>query len=445
MKIEIRNYKTIKHLCFEFTGFASIVGQNFIGKSAIAGALAACLQNSIDKTAIRDGESFCEVLFEREGLSVFWHYEESNTYYLINGSLFEKLDGALPPPLLEAGYSPVSAGGEKEYLWYIEQFKPLFVVHKDKSNFSTDLLASIFKFDSVYKALDLCRKEIKSTKALEKLRSEDLKQARSEMVQVQRIEDLLPAISQVESLAATVRTLGASVSSMQSFTQRLSVSRSEASRLRGVPAIPDVSANGIAEGISEVASAASKLSLMKSAAISVRALKPVSSIQDLSLEMSAAGDALRGLSSAKITAGQYHKVESFIGLAKQALGSSGIDPVQPSAIQEGLARLVAGRALLASTRKARKAAVSIDEALKRSADNTASESVSAIKAAIAGLPDARRLLAEMRSAEALVAQATKELSSAEEKSSQLFESLREFKACPLCNQPYDADKDCKHA
>ena len=445
MKLEIRNYKTIKHLCFEFTGFASIVGQNFIGKSAIAGALAACLQNSIDKTAIRDGEDYCEVLFEREGLSVFWHYEESNTYYLVNGEKFDKLDGTLPTPLVEAGYTPVSSGSEKEYLWYIEQFKPLFVVHKDKSNFSTDLLASIFKFDSVYKALDLCRKEIKSTKALEKLRTEDLKKARRDMVQVQRVEDLLPEIERTEALASGVRALGIEATSMRSISDRLRVAKEEASLLRGVPAVPVVEAGTLSDDIAALASDSRRLASMKSAAQLVRSLKPTQDLQDLSQHKESVAGLLQVQVSASALVNEYRSAETLTKSLEVALASSELDRSPYDLLGKGLSDVKAGRALLKELRLAKAYAETVKASLEGSTDPSLGGLVASIADVLSGLPDLRRMCAEKGAVESEVARLTQELSAAERESKALFDDLKEFKACPLCNKPYDAETECAHA
>lgn len=485
MKIEIKNYKTIKHLCFEFNGFASIVGQNFIGKSAIAGALAACLQNSIDKTAIRDGEDFCEVLFERDGLSVFWHYEESNTYYLINGQLYEKLAGALPPPLVEAGYSPVAAAEDKEYLWYIEQFKPLFVVHKDKSNFSTDLLASIFKFDSVYKALDLCRREMKQAKALEKVRSEDLKNARRDMVQVQRLEDMLPSVEDIEQRAKLVRLMDSDATTLRSLYSRYVLVSGDCDSLSLVPSVPVIECPDLASDLKSLSTASRSLSLVKDLASSVKRLRPVQSIPDLSY--AGIEEGLDGLHSAKKLLAEYsvsHRLTTKLGPVKDlqpisvpdsevtlselrsarkvlaeyaaskkvseslsaALSSSEVDSTAYSDIGDTLRGISSALSLLSAAREAKALASSVNTALVSSMEEEGTKAlVGSITATLSSLPEGRRLC--MRYQEALLVEASlkDDLAAAVEESTRLFDELRDFKSCPLCNKPFDVEKECSHA
>ncbi len=251
MVVEIRNYKTIKHMKFEFTGFASIVGQNFIGKSAVVGAIVAALSNSMDKTSIRDGEDFSEVSFIRGDLDLFWHYEEGNTFYIINGQEYKKLNGGLPPPLVSSGYAPISVADEKEYLWYIPQFKPLFVVDRDRSNFSMDLLATIFKFDSVYKALDLCKKEIREVSSTAKLRETDLTSAREALYPVLPLAEVLPRVASVVQDAKALGALAGEVELLDSWVLEIASGRESLSKLLPVRKITEVSVDSCASLLAE--------------------------------------------------------------------------------------------------------------------------------------------------------------------------------------------------
>ena len=198
--VEIRNYKTIEHMQFQFEGFASIQGKNFIGKSAILGAIRSCLTNTMDKESVRTGTDYTEVrlVHDHSGLDCFWHWEEGNTYYLINSEEFLKLNGAVPPPLKERGFSAMEAGEEKIHLWDAKQFNPLFLVDKGRSTFATDILSSIFKIDSVYKAKELCGKEIKDAKASVKTRKADLLKAEGAVMSLRDFDAREEAYKEIE-------------------------------------------------------------------------------------------------------------------------------------------------------------------------------------------------------------------------------------------------------
>ena len=310
MIVEIRNYKTIKHMKFEFSGFASIVGQNFIGKSAVVGAIVSALSNSMDKTSIRDGEDFSEVSFIRGDLDLFWHYEEGNTFYIINGQEYKKLNGGLPPPLVAAGYAPLAVADEKEYLWYIPQFNPLFVVDRDRSNFSTELLATIFKFDSVYKALDLCKKEIREVAATAKLRETDLSTAREALSPVLPLEEVLPRVSSVISEAKSLGALAEEVGLLDSWILSISSGRDVLSKLLPVRKVPDISIDGY-QALAEEYKAVSALSSSLGRAVAAyKSLLPV-----------------KGLSSSPDTAAVSALVEECAALGAHAQALSSADSI----------------------------------------------------------------------------------------------------------------------
>lgn len=281
MIVEIVNYKTIKHLKFEFEGFASIVGPNFYGKSAIAGAIVSALTNSMDKTSVRYDETFSEVTIIRGDLHVFWHYEEGNTYYIINGQEYKKLNGAIPPPLVEAGFAPITIADEKEYLWYIEQFNPLFVVNRDRSNFSTDLLATIFKFDAVYKALDLCKKEIRENNSLVKLLDTDLLTARDELAPALPLEAILPNTKGIVELSNMVRELGEHLESMEEWSSRLKDGQKVLLALRPIKNLPEVP--GVEEGealLAELRTLDTLVASLRRSSLEYKALLPTKSLPE---------------------------------------------------------------------------------------------------------------------------------------------------------------------
>ena len=67
----------------EFEGFATIVGKNFIGKSATLRAINAALTNRSGTDFIRWGEKVCEVRIITRDYDILWHKESGNNYYKI--------------------------------------------------------------------------------------------------------------------------------------------------------------------------------------------------------------------------------------------------------------------------------------------------------------------------------------------------------------------------
>ena len=189
-KIEITNYKTIKHVAFDFEGYTLILGRNFIGKSALVGAIVSAFINRNGDDFIRYGEDFCEVKIERDGHVVLWHKERGpGSYYLIDGVEYKKIGRAdLPQPIVDMGFAPIEVAGEKTLLWYAKQLEVLFLVNKNRQNYATDLISSVAKLDAVYKSVDIAKKDLKDYKSSLKVRSTDLRDTREQLKKYDPLE-----------------------------------------------------------------------------------------------------------------------------------------------------------------------------------------------------------------------------------------------------------------
>lgn len=439
MLVDIRNYKTIKHLKFEFDGFASIVGQNFVGKSGIVGAIVACLTNSVDKGAVRDGENFIEVSITRNDLNIHWHYEEGNTYYIINGQEYKKLNGAVPPPILEAGYGSIAVADEKVHLWYIEQFFPLFVVDKDRSNFATDLLASIFKFDSVYKALDMCRKELRDANSLVKSDNLSLLAAQDRLAPLLPLESIVPAVSDLHAQSELLIHLDAQLTKLELWSEILDNGKKDIAALMPVRNLQLCDLTE-AEGLYNSFNRVSRLEeSYRTAASSFVKLKPAGSlavdpdINELSKMLS-----------------EYSKVDTFldrISAAERTLaGLAGVKDLPTdldvSGIQVSLDKLTRVTRLLSSYEDASKAYSALKGVPALGAvDSSVLDTVVALEKELATVSSFYSSLVlyaeEVKSAKAGLASLDSELNTA-------LEQLSEFSSCPTCGKEIDA-KEYAHA
>lgn len=180
--VEITNFQSIKSLTLDFEGFTTIVGRNFIGKSATLRAINAALTNQQGTDFIRWGEKFCEVKIKTEAIEILWHKENNNNFYKINDKdLYEKVGNQPPPkPVLDAGFGLLNVNKEKVNLFYAQQFFPLFLIDKLDTK-SADILISIYGLDKLYKAIDLCSKDQRENSNLLKLRKNDLYQSEKDL------------------------------------------------------------------------------------------------------------------------------------------------------------------------------------------------------------------------------------------------------------------------
>lgn len=196
IKIEITNFQSISHLELEFEGFATIIGRNFIGKSATLRAINAALTNRSGTDFIRWGEKFCEVHIITREYDILWHKESSNNYYEIKvgdgkKEKYEKIGKDEPPaPIKDAGFSVIKLGTDKVNLNYAEQFNPLFLVDRQDTK-GADLLTSVYGLDVLYKAVELCGKEQKSNKDDLRIRKKDLEFIEKDLANFEGFEEVL--------------------------------------------------------------------------------------------------------------------------------------------------------------------------------------------------------------------------------------------------------------
>ena len=173
--VEITNYQSIAHAKFVIDGFTTIVGRNYLGKSAVLRAVNAALTNQHGTDFIRWGQTFCEVRIKTGDLDILWHKEDNNNFYKINGKdPLTKIGKSEPPKeIVEAGFKQLKIGDQKINLNYANQFNELFLVDKMDSK-GADLLTSVYGLDRLYKAIDLCSKEQRDNRDELKLREKDL-------------------------------------------------------------------------------------------------------------------------------------------------------------------------------------------------------------------------------------------------------------------------------
>lgn len=215
--VEITNFQSIKSLTLDFEGFTTIVGRNFIGKSATLRAINAALTNQQGTDFIRWGEKFCEVKIKTANIEILWHKENNNNYYKINNKdTYEKVGNQPPPkPVIDAGFGLLTVNKEKVNIFYAQQFFPLFLIDKLDTK-SADILISIYGLDKLYKAIDLCSKDQRENSNLLKLRKNDLYQSEKDL---ERFKDF----EEIKSSSEKLEIKRSELSRNQEFVSRLTV------------------------------------------------------------------------------------------------------------------------------------------------------------------------------------------------------------------------------
>lgn len=219
-EIEIRNYQSVGHAKFAIDGFTVIVGKNNIGKSAIIRAINAGLTNQQGDNFIREGQKSADVHVKRGDLDIVWKRGTSASY-VVNGEAFSKLRGAVPQPLIDAGFKELQVGDEKINTMLAEQLGgEIFLLNKSGA-FITEALSTMYNLDVLGAADDLCQKEQRSAKALLKTRESDLVALEEQLQRYADFEAVKKEIEALQQLDATYNQCQAEVSKIAEYRRAL--------------------------------------------------------------------------------------------------------------------------------------------------------------------------------------------------------------------------------
>lgn len=239
-------------MVIDFEGFATIVGRNFIGKSATLRAINAALTNRQGTDFIRWGEKFCEVRVVVNGFDILWHKEEGNNFYVINNERFEKIGKDPPPELInKAGFSVIKISTEKINLNYAEQFYPLFLVDRQDTK-GADLLTSVYGLDLLYKALELCGRDQKTVNDDLRLRKRDLQFLEQDLIKYTEFDSLIKRSALIKDSKASIVKDQEDLNSLIVFDKSIRTAYSICTKLKGVSGITIPEAECISSGIDEV-------------------------------------------------------------------------------------------------------------------------------------------------------------------------------------------------
>lgn len=247
--VEITNYESIAHTTLQIEGFTTLIGRNYLGKSAVLRAINAALTNKEGTEFIRWGQTFCEVHLKFPDLDVLWHKEEGNNFYRINGKEYTKIGKGDPPQeLLDAGFRPVIVGDQKINLNYAVQFFPLFLVNKRDSK-SADLLTSVYGLDRIYKAIDLCNKDQRANSDMLRVREKDLRMVEVGLEKFKSFPDLAAKIPDIKKKRKELGENEAEIQRIQTWGINLRVLSSATKKLRPVSELVMPEGASIAAGI----------------------------------------------------------------------------------------------------------------------------------------------------------------------------------------------------
>jgi hypothetical protein len=234
VEVEITNYESIAHTKLVIDGFTTLIGRNYLGKSAVLRAINAALINKDGTEFIRWGQTFCEVHLKFQDLDILWHKEDGNNFYKVNGKEYTKIGRGTPPQeILDAGYKPIAIGDEKINLNYAVQFFPLFLVNKRDSK-SADILTSAYGLDRIYTSIDLCNKDQRTNSDLLRIREKDLGIVENGLKKFQKMPDILSRIPEIKNKKKDIDAQETEIKKVSGWVLLLRDLAVKTKRLKGV-------------------------------------------------------------------------------------------------------------------------------------------------------------------------------------------------------------------
>lgn len=124
-----KNFQSWKTFTLPVKGFTAIVGSSDRGKSAIIRSLRGVLRNEVGANQIQFGEKEASVILEPEtGEVIALSRNLKTTNYSVGDEEFAKLNGALPPVMLDLKCGTVDVGGVKLDPIFAGQFDQQFML-----------------------------------------------------------------------------------------------------------------------------------------------------------------------------------------------------------------------------------------------------------------------------------------------------------------------------
>jgi energy-coupling factor transporter ATP-binding protein EcfA2 len=248
-----KNFQSWKSFTLPVKGFTVIVGPSDRGKSAIIRSLRGVLRNEVGANQIQFGEKEASVILEPEtGEVIALSRNSKTTNYSVGDEEFAKLNGALPPSMLDLKCGTVDVGGVKLDPIFAGQFDQQFMLSltPNELNAIFGLFSSTEKLTAGKKAASSKNAELTATAkyiATETQESE-AKQARLKLLlddfdeaevtfdalalKCRDTETVLDQLDDLKALDEKVLTLSAVLRPIPT-TERLEVSVALARMIRG--------------------------------------------------------------------------------------------------------------------------------------------------------------------------------------------------------------------
>lgn len=262
VKVQVKNFQSIKSATVEIEGFTVITGKNNSGKTALQRAVRGVFENARGHSFVRHGEDSCEVSVSFEdGNKVTWHKGKKENKYVINGKTYDKVGSGTPEPLRDFGVYPITCGGKVISPQIAPQFTGQVFLLNETGAVLAEAVSDVERVSVLNKALKESEKDKRSASSELKIRKKDLKGLEESLLFYEGLEDLGGEIEDLDALQQELKQTQESLSELISLRDRYKTAQSIVSHLEDVGnlSIPNESLSEISNNVSDLRSFQSRL------------------------------------------------------------------------------------------------------------------------------------------------------------------------------------------
>jgi len=184
MKIDIKNFQSIKESSIVVDGFTVVVGKTNIGKSSIIRSIKAALQNKRGNKFLRKGEKTCSVsLKDGKDVDILWEKGSGNKY-VFGDKVYRNVGFNIPSEIHDSGFRSISLSNKDLSPQIAEQFDSLFLINESGGT-CADILFDLSRINVLNEAQRLMEKGNRSYKGIIKTRKEDLREIQGKIDSLQ--------------------------------------------------------------------------------------------------------------------------------------------------------------------------------------------------------------------------------------------------------------------
>lgn len=220
LKVKIKNFQSITDTSFEVDGFTVIVGKNNKGKSAVIRAIDAALSNKLGNNFIKWGKRETQVVLQQNNLDITWVKGDSASYKINDLKPFTSLKGAVPEPIINAGFKKLEINDEKLNPLVAHQFDEIFLLNKSGS-FITETISTLYELADISGADILCQKKLKGIKSLLKTRESDVVLLNGKVDEFKDITLIKEQLEEIKKLNEKANQLKIEIAEIESLSEQL--------------------------------------------------------------------------------------------------------------------------------------------------------------------------------------------------------------------------------